>query len=63
MRKAQLLLTDDHDGELDTLLDFVAPASASERHDGKMLDWEVERDEVDDGDCFFVVEQGRGGGR
>ena len=25
-------LTDDHDGELDTLLDLVSPASAGERH-------------------------------
>ena len=32
--------TDNHDGELDTLLDLVAPASASERHDG----WRMERD-------------------
>lgn len=35
-------LTDDHDGELDALLDLVASASASERHDGERMECELE---------------------
>ena len=34
-------LTDDHDGELDTLLDLVTPASSGERHDGESVGWDA----------------------
>lgn len=35
-------LTDDHDGELNTLLDLVAPASSGERHCGWRINWSAE---------------------
>lgn len=57
------MLTDDHNGELNTLLDFVAPASAGERHGDDVRMEENERDVDDVGDRVFVVEGKFGLGR